>query len=73
MSKLVSLIIFICLGIPVFSFAQQVYTYQTDLVNIKNDQVSVTLQIPSIASDTVIYSFPKAIPGSYAVKDFGRL
>ena len=72
MLKLASLIIFVCLIIPVFSFAQQVYTYQTDLVNIKDDQVSVTLQTPAISSDTVIYSFPKAIPGSYAVKDFGR-
>ena len=71
MTKLVSIIL-VCLNIPLFSFAQQVYTYQTDLVNIKDDQVSVSLQTPAIATDTVIYSFPKAIPGSYAVKDFGR-
>ncbi|MCY7422105.1 MAG: hypothetical protein LH478_10245 [Chitinophagaceae bacterium] len=72
MTKPASIILSFWLFIPILSFSQQGYTYLTDLVNIKNDQVSVTLETPSLNADTVIYSFPKAIPGSYAVKDFGR-
>lgn len=69
MTKLASLLWIL---VPIFSFSQQGYTYLTDLINIKDDQVSITLQTPAISTDTIIYSFPKAIPGSYAVKDFGR-
>ena len=52
--------------------AQNNYQYTADIANIKNDKVAVTLKTPAIGQETVIYSFPKAIPGSYARKDFGR-
>lgn len=72
MIRLATTVFCLWLFIPIQSFSQHSYTYTTDLVKIKDDQVSVTLQTPAITSDTVVYSFPKAIPGSYAVKDFGR-
>ncbi len=53
-------------------FSQNSYHYTADLINIADDQVSVSLRTPVIADETAIFSFPKAIPGSYAVKDFGR-
>ena len=53
-------------------WAQNHYQYSIDLKNIVNDQVSVSLKTPQINEQSVTYSFPKAIPGSYAIKDFGR-
>ncbi|WP_207493855.1 hypothetical protein [Aridibaculum aurantiacum] len=57
---------------PVFASAQNEYTYHADLVNVKKDQVAIELHTPPVKEKTIIYSFPKAIPGSYSQKDFGR-
>ncbi|WP_207424500.1 M61 family metallopeptidase [Desertivirga brevis] len=48
------------------------YQYDVDLINIEKDQVKVELRTPKVTHETVTYSFPKAIPGSYARKDYGR-
>ncbi|RYZ98740.1 MAG: hypothetical protein EOP47_18580 [Sphingobacteriaceae bacterium] len=53
-------------------FAQNKYEYAVDLLNIRNDQVEVALKTPAMSQETAVFSFPKAIPGSYARKDFGR-
>lgn len=58
--------------LPFKLFAQNQYNYLVNLKNVTNDQVSITLQTPDIQEDTVVFSFPKAIPGSYSEKDFGR-
>ena len=64
-------IVFLCLfTIPAIS--QEKYQYSVDLVNVNNDQVYIELVTPVIREDKVIYSFPKAVPGSYSNKDFGR-
>jgi len=52
--------------------AQHEYKYSADLKNVQKDQVLIELKTPLVTRDTVIFSFPKAIPGSYARKDFGR-
>jgi predicted metalloprotease with PDZ domain len=54
------------------ALAQNQYSYTIDLKNITKDMVEVKLQTPKITEETVVFSFPKAIPGSYARKDFGR-
>lgn len=54
------------------AFAQNIYQYTADIANIKNDQVAITLNTPTITQQEVVFSFPKAIPGSYARKDYGR-
>ncbi|MBE9585023.1 peptidase M61 [Mucilaginibacter sp. JRF] len=59
-------------GMAAGAFAQNKYEYSVDLLNIKNDQVEVTLKTPQLKKTDVIFAFPKAIPGSYARKDFGR-
>ncbi|MEO7214481.1 hypothetical protein [Mucilaginibacter sp.] len=59
-------------AISICSYAQQKYAYAVDLVNITNDQVAVTLTTPAISQESTVFSFAKAIPGSYARKDFGR-
>ena len=58
--------------LPEAAFSQNEYVYKVDLVNVKKDQVSIVLFTPKIIESTVIFSFPKAIPGSYSEKDFGR-
>jgi predicted metalloprotease with PDZ domain len=54
------------------SFAQNSYKYSVDLNQIKNDQVTVTLQTPKLTTSTATFSFPKIIPGTYAISDYGK-
>ena len=73
---------FMKIHVPVLSFflwfvpfglvAQDRYLYTADVKNIVDDKVTVTLQTPTIKEDVAVFSFPKAIPGSYSEKDFGR-
>jgi hypothetical protein len=48
------------------------YEFTIDLVNVKNDQVNVSLSCPTLQETTVSYSLPKIVPGTYAIYDFGR-
>ncbi|MXV14386.1 M61 family metallopeptidase [Hufsiella ginkgonis] len=52
--------------------AQPVYRYTADLKNISNDKVVIELQTPALKESEAVFSFAKAIPGSYSRKDFGR-
>jgi len=52
--------------------AQNKYSYTFDLKNINKDRVSVDLIVPELMGKEAIFSFAKAIPGSYAQKDYGR-
>ncbi|WP_345954061.1 hypothetical protein [Mucilaginibacter sp. PAMB04168] len=59
-------------GMAVAAHAQEKYQYAVDIANIQNDKVAVTLKTPVITQQNAVFSFPKAIPGSYARKDYGR-
>ncbi|MGZ3753269.1 MAG: M61 family metallopeptidase, partial [Mucilaginibacter sp.] len=61
----------LCLSV-VIANAQSKYQYAVDIANIKDGKVSVSLKTPAISQETAVFSFPKAIPGSYARKNFGR-
>ncbi len=52
--------------------AQNTFSYAIDLVNIKNDKVTIIGQIPKVEQDTIAYNFCKVVPGTYAVEDYGR-
>lgn len=43
-----------------------------DLVNVKNDQVAVTMDFAKMKSGDVKFHFPKTVPGTYSVDDYGR-
>lgn len=60
------------LCLPFTGSAQKEYFYTADLLNVKKDQVQIELLTPEIKESSIIFSFPKAIPGSYTYKDFGR-
>lgn len=51
--------------------AQSVKT-TIDLVNVKDDQVAVTMEFPKMKSGDVKFHFPKTVPGTYSVDDYGR-
>ncbi|QQS29832.1 MAG: peptidase M61 [Sphingobacteriales bacterium] len=57
-----------------FAWAQvnNVYQYSMDLNKVSNDQLSVTLKVPEIKNDKATFRFPKIIPGTYSISDFGR-
>jgi predicted metalloprotease with PDZ domain len=50
----------------------QEYTYTVDLQNIKKDRVKVTCTVPPQTADKVDFIFPNVVPGSYALKEYGR-
>ncbi len=76
MKKNLLLVVSICLlwaMSPISVWAQNnTYQYAIDLDKVVNDQLSVTLTTPEIKSSTVAFRFPKIIPGTYAISDFGR-
>ncbi len=58
---------------PLLGLAQEAkYVYSTDLQNIQNDLVKVTLTPPTIAERKATFQIPSIVPGTYAKKDYGR-
>lgn len=43
-----------------------------DLVKVKNDMVTVTINTPSFSSSTATFMIPKTVPGTYSEDDYGR-
>jgi predicted metalloprotease with PDZ domain len=50
------------------------YQYKIDLNNVQEDQLSVELIAPStiVGEKELVYQFPKIIPGTYEIANFGR-
>ncbi len=46
--------------------------YTIDLREVRNDRVRVILDVDSVSADTLVFSFPAMVPGTYNVYDFGR-
>jgi predicted metalloprotease with PDZ domain len=46
--------------------------FSVDLTKITNDRLKVELIPPAFSETNMIYSFPKMVPGTYKVYDFGR-
>lgn len=43
-----------------------------DLNKITNDQVTVSVKLPATTAATLLYNFPKIIPGTYSEDDYGK-
>ena len=43
-----------------------------NLTDIKNDKVFVSVNTPSILTDTITYRLPKMVPGTYSNDNYGR-
>lgn len=48
------------------------YHYYLDLTKVVNDQAFVELIAPIISEESIVLYFPKVIPGTYRIADFGR-
>ncbi len=48
------------------------YTYSVNLNTVENDQLTVSLTPPKFTSKEAIFRFPKMVPGTYSIYDFGR-
>lgn len=48
------------------------YRYFTDLSASNNHSLVVELRPPSLQEESCIFSFPKIVPGTYSIYDFGR-
>lgn len=55
-----------------FFFNAQSIKTSIDLVNVKDDKVAVTMEFPKMKSGDVKFHFPKTVPGTYSVDDYGR-
>lgn len=61
-------ILFACAGLQ----AQNSYQYSVNLNNVAGDKLSVELVVPKLDKTALTFSFPKIIPGTYLISDYGR-
>ncbi|MTI30491.1 peptidase M61 [Xanthovirga aplysinae] len=54
--------------------AEKTDTYQVsiNLNEVQNDQLKVDILVPSMEGDTSEFIFPKIVPGTYSISDYGR-
>ncbi|MFN8286416.1 MAG: hypothetical protein U0V74_06675 [Chitinophagales bacterium] len=53
--------------------AEDVYRYSVDLQYVQKDMVKVSLLAPKLPQQqSLTFIIPRVVPGSYAIKDFGR-
>jgi len=70
----VRLLVWLCVaGFTTAGLAQKNYEYTVDLTKVVDDRVKVELIPPKLPATEVIFYFPKIIPGTYAIADYGRL
>ncbi len=59
-----------------FSFAAaaqpSAYRYSVNLNDVAGDNLKVELLTPEVKAATAVFSFPKIIPGTYSISDYGR-
>ena len=58
---------------PKGDYGLEKYIYSVDLNEVENDRVYVHLHCPGLNQDTVIFHFPKTIPGTYKELDYGEM
>ena len=61
---------------PVVNFAQsnneKPYQYTVDLTRVVNDRIYVELIPPALKEKEITFYFPKIVPGTYSIADYGR-
>lgn len=66
----------LCFYISTTAFAAlpagQHYTATIDLKHVQNDRVKVTVEVPPVNTENIVYCIPKIVPGTYSIYDFGR-
>lgn len=67
-----AVLLFIVATLLATSYGQNSYNYLLNLNNIENDQLKVELTVPKIQKSSIEFTFPKIIPGTYRVSDYGQ-
>jgi predicted metalloprotease with PDZ domain len=70
-TKILGAFIAICMSVAQMQ-AQQKYVYTIDLAAVKDDLVDIKLDVPAVKKPTIVFHFPKIIPGTYRISDYGR-
>ena len=68
-------LLLICILFAFQLFAQRdpgTYYYSMDLTNVVDDKLNVELAAPKINAEEINFYFPKIVPGTYELYDFGR-
>lgn len=64
------------LMVPLFAFTQRndenIYQYTVDLTRVVEDRIFVELDAPKVTEKQMTFFFPKIVPGTYAIADYGR-
>lgn len=68
----IKILLVLSLMMSVHAFSQNKYRYEVNLTNVKDDKVTVTLKAPKTKNKTENFIFPKIIPGTYKIADYGR-
>jgi predicted metalloprotease with PDZ domain len=73
MSKLKKLSCLICLtALASMAFSQNSYQYNIDLNKLSGDALTVELTTPTVKQSKAVFAFPKIIPGTYSIADYGK-
>lgn len=68
-----NILILLLLLISAPAISQQKYSYSVNLMQVENDELTVTLVPPATGKKrTVKFYMPKIIPGTYVVSDYGK-
>ena len=67
-----NLIIPFFLFFSLWSYAQDKYVVEVDLIHVKDDQVRISINTPQVAKEEVEFQMAKIVPGTYSISDFGR-
>lgn len=62
----------VCISFALGANAQNKYVYQVDLTQVKDDKLPVQLTTPKISKPSIVFHFPKMIPGTYRISDYGK-
>lgn len=52
--------------------AQNSYRYSVDLTKVNNDQLAVELITPTVSKKSIVFYFPKIVPGTYMNSNYGK-
>lgn len=70
--KRVAVLFSLIAGAATTAEAQNDYRYSLDLNKLLNDTLSIELVVPKLQQSTLTFCFPKIIPGTYAISDYGK-
>jgi predicted metalloprotease with PDZ domain len=66
-------VILVCLLSYYIGFSlDNTYHYSIDLTKVSGRKLNVELTPPQLTESKIVFSFPKIVPGTYSINDFGR-